>query len=171
MLLIHEVGKYSEHARTAEQLAKDIETSGNHFLAQQYLELAMRLHLAGKNEEAARRVRLEKAESLVRHAQAVVNRPGQGYITGAHFLAMGIECLRQAQAPDATIEAFHKQLREWQDNSLKEMETFSHEMDIIRRICPRVTVMIAGKVAAEGPLEEIARREDVVTAYLGRSLQ
>src|SRR5205085_7178640 len=38
----------------------------------------------------------------------------------------------------------------------------SHEMDIIRRICPRVTVMIAGKVAAEGPLEEIARREDVV---------
>jgi len=47
----------------------------------------------------------------------------------------------------------------------------SHEMDIIRRICPRVTVMIAGKVAAEGALEEIARREDVVTAYLGRSLQ
>jgi len=47
----------------------------------------------------------------------------------------------------------------------------SHEMDIIRRICPRVTVMIAGKVAAEGPLDEIARREDVVTAYLGRSLQ
>ncbi|HMK78805.1 MAG TPA: ATP-binding cassette domain-containing protein [Xanthobacteraceae bacterium] len=47
----------------------------------------------------------------------------------------------------------------------------SHEMEIIRRICPRVTVMIAGRVAAEGPLEEIARREDVVTAYLGRSLQ
>jgi branched-chain amino acid transport system ATP-binding protein len=46
----------------------------------------------------------------------------------------------------------------------------SHEMEIIRRICPRVTVMIAGRVAAEGPLEEIARREDVVTAYLGRSL-
>ena len=47
----------------------------------------------------------------------------------------------------------------------------SHEMEIIRRICPRVTVMIAGRVAAEGPLEEIAQREDVVTAYLGRSLQ
>jgi branched-chain amino acid transport system ATP-binding protein len=45
----------------------------------------------------------------------------------------------------------------------------SHEMDIIRRICPRVTVMIAGRVAAEGPLDEIARREDVITAYLGRS--
>ena len=47
----------------------------------------------------------------------------------------------------------------------------SHEMEIIRRICPRVTVMIAGRVAAEGPLNEIARREDVITAYLGRSFQ
>jgi branched-chain amino acid transport system ATP-binding protein len=47
----------------------------------------------------------------------------------------------------------------------------SHEMEIIRRICPRVTVMIAGQVAAEGPLEEVARREDVISAYLGRSLQ
>jgi branched-chain amino acid transport system ATP-binding protein len=47
----------------------------------------------------------------------------------------------------------------------------SHEMEIIRRICPRVTVMIAGQVAAEGPLEDIARREDVIAAYLGRSLQ
>jgi branched-chain amino acid transport system ATP-binding protein len=47
----------------------------------------------------------------------------------------------------------------------------SHEMEIIRRICPRVTVMIAGRVAAEGSLDEIARREDVITAYLGRSFQ
>ena len=42
-------------------------------------------------------------------------------------------------------------------------------MEIIRRICPRVTVMIAGRVAAEGSLDEIAQREDVITAYLGRS--
>jgi ABC-type branched-subunit amino acid transport system ATPase component len=47
----------------------------------------------------------------------------------------------------------------------------SHEMEIIRRICPRVTVMIAGRAAAEGSLDEIARREDVITAYLGRSFQ
>ena len=47
----------------------------------------------------------------------------------------------------------------------------SHEMEIIRRICPCVTVMIAGRVAAEGPLDEIARREEVITAYLGRSFQ
>ena len=43
----------------------------------------------------------------------------------------------------------------------------SHEMAIVRRLCPRVTVMIQGQVAAEGTLEEVARRPDVVQAYLG----
>jgi branched-chain amino acid transport system ATP-binding protein len=46
----------------------------------------------------------------------------------------------------------------------------SHEMGIVRRLCPRVTVMIAGRVAAEGRLEDVARREDVIAAYLGRAL-
>ena len=45
----------------------------------------------------------------------------------------------------------------------------SHEMEIIRRMCPRVTVMIGGSVAAEGTLDEVAQREDVITAYLGRT--
>jgi branched-chain amino acid transport system ATP-binding protein len=46
----------------------------------------------------------------------------------------------------------------------------SHEMDVVRRLCPKVTVMISGRVAAEGTLEEVATREDVITAYLGRAL-
>jgi branched-chain amino acid transport system ATP-binding protein len=45
----------------------------------------------------------------------------------------------------------------------------SHEMEIVRRLCPRVSVMISGRVAAEGSLDEVARREDVITAYLGRT--
>ena len=45
----------------------------------------------------------------------------------------------------------------------------SHEMAIVRRLCPRVTVMIQGRVAAEGTLDEVARRPDVVQAYLGNA--
>ena len=45
----------------------------------------------------------------------------------------------------------------------------SHEMAIIRRLCPQVTVMIEGRVAAEGTLDEVAARADVVAAYLGKS--
>ncbi len=45
----------------------------------------------------------------------------------------------------------------------------SHEMAIVRRLCPRVTVMIQGRVAAEGTLDEVARLPEVITAYLGRA--
>ena len=44
----------------------------------------------------------------------------------------------------------------------------SHEMEIVRRLCPRVTVMIQGRVAAEGKLDEVARLPEVIAAYLGR---
>jgi len=43
----------------------------------------------------------------------------------------------------------------------------SHEMTVIRRLCPVVTVMIDGRVAAEGPLDTVAADETVLTAYLG----
>jgi branched-chain amino acid transport system ATP-binding protein len=43
----------------------------------------------------------------------------------------------------------------------------SHEMAIVRRVCPRVTVMIQGRVAADGTLDEVARLPEVVQAYLG----
>jgi branched-chain amino acid transport system ATP-binding protein len=45
----------------------------------------------------------------------------------------------------------------------------SHEMEIVRRLCPTVSVMIEGSIAAEGTLEEVARRPEVIAAYLGRS--
>jgi branched-chain amino acid transport system ATP-binding protein len=43
----------------------------------------------------------------------------------------------------------------------------SHEMTIVRRLCPRVFVMIQGRIAAEGSLDEVARLPEVVQAYLG----
>jgi branched-chain amino acid transport system ATP-binding protein len=45
----------------------------------------------------------------------------------------------------------------------------SHEMAIVRRLCPTVTVMVQGRIAAEGSLEEIARKPEIIAAYLGRA--
>lgn len=44
----------------------------------------------------------------------------------------------------------------------------SHEMAIVRRLCRRVSVMVEGRIAAEGTLAEVATRGDVLAAYLGR---
>ncbi|MBV9752901.1 MAG: ABC transporter ATP-binding protein [Hyphomicrobiales bacterium] len=45
----------------------------------------------------------------------------------------------------------------------------SHEMAVMRRLCRKVTVLIQGRIVAEGSLDEIASRADVIAAYLGRS--
>ncbi|HYM33053.1 MAG TPA: hypothetical protein VEU47_17265, partial [Candidatus Cybelea sp.] len=45
----------------------------------------------------------------------------------------------------------------------------SHEMAIVRRLCRRVTVMIEGRIVAEGGLDDVASRPDVIAAYLGKS--
>jgi ABC-type branched-subunit amino acid transport system ATPase component len=42
-----------------------------------------------------------------------------------------------------------------------------HDMDLIRRLCPRIIVLDAGKVLAEGPPEEVLARRDVIDAYVG----
>ena len=46
----------------------------------------------------------------------------------------------------------------------------SHEMAVMRRLCSKITVMIEGRIVAEGPLEEVAARADVIAAYLGKAL-
>jgi branched-chain amino acid transport system ATP-binding protein len=46
----------------------------------------------------------------------------------------------------------------------------SHEMAVIRRLCAGVTVLIEGRVAAEGPLDEVAARPEIIAAYLGKAL-
>ena len=47
----------------------------------------------------------------------------------------------------------------------------SHEMAIIRRLCRQVTVMMEGRVAAQGTLDEVARLPEVIAGYLGKALE
>jgi ABC-type branched-subunit amino acid transport system ATPase component len=42
-----------------------------------------------------------------------------------------------------------------------------HNMDLIRELCDHLVVMDAGKLLAEGSVEEVLSRRDVIEAYLG----
>ena len=43
-----------------------------------------------------------------------------------------------------------------------------HDMDFVRRLNSRITVLNEGKVMAEGSLDEVKSNPDVIEAYLGR---
>ena len=43
-----------------------------------------------------------------------------------------------------------------------------HDMEFVRRLNSRVTVLNEGKVLAEGTLDEVSHNADVIEAYLGR---
>ena len=42
-----------------------------------------------------------------------------------------------------------------------------HDMDLIRRLCPQVIVLEAGRLLAEGNPAEVLSRREVIDAYLG----
>jgi branched-chain amino acid transport system ATP-binding protein len=42
-----------------------------------------------------------------------------------------------------------------------------HDMELIRRLCPRILVLDAGRVLAEGAPEIVLARRDVIDAYMG----
>lgn len=44
-----------------------------------------------------------------------------------------------------------------------------HDMDLIRRLCPRIMVLDAGVSLADGPPAEVLARPDVIAAYLGET--
>ncbi|WFU57788.1 ABC transporter ATP-binding protein [Bradyrhizobium pachyrhizi] len=42
-----------------------------------------------------------------------------------------------------------------------------HDMDLVRRLCPRILVLDSGRVLAEGAPADVLARKDVIDAYLG----
>jgi ABC-type branched-subunit amino acid transport system ATPase component/ABC-type branched-subunit amino acid transport system permease subunit len=42
-----------------------------------------------------------------------------------------------------------------------------HDMELVRRLCPRLVVLDSGRVLAEGPTEQVLAEPAVITAYLG----
>jgi branched-chain amino acid transport system ATP-binding protein len=44
-----------------------------------------------------------------------------------------------------------------------------HDMELVRRLCPHILVLEAGRLLAEGSPDEVLSRQDVIDAYLGPS--
>jgi branched-chain amino acid transport system ATP-binding protein len=89
----------------------------------------------------------------------------------AGFMAPGLECYvldEPFAGINPTIKDAIIELIEQENRSGITFIIVSHEMAIVRRLCRRVTVLVEGRIAAEGTLDEVAARGDVLAAYLGK---
>ncbi len=62
------------------------------------------------------------------------------------------------------VDAFVRAVQEDHGCSVLIVE---HDMDLVRRLCPRILVLDAGRVLAEGPPATVLGRQDVIDAYMG----
>lgn len=67
---------------------------------------------------------------------------------------------------DAETELTGELLLELRENHT--LIVIEHDMDFVRQLDSRVTVLCDGKVMAEGSMDEVKRNEEVIEAYLGR---
>ena len=44
-----------------------------------------------------------------------------------------------------------------------------HDMELIRRLCPHILVLEAGRLLASGPPDDVLSRQEVIEAYIGVS--
>jgi len=89
----------------------------------------------------------------------------------AGFMAPGLKCYLLDEpfaGINPTIKDAIIELIERENRRGITFIVVSHEMAVVRRLCRRVTVLVEGRVAAEGTLDEVAARGDVLAAYLGR---
>jgi ABC-type branched-subunit amino acid transport system ATPase component len=86
------------------------------------------------------------------------------FATGPRMLLLDEPAAGLERAERHRIDAFVQHARETAGCSVLIVE---HDMDLIRRLCPRVLVLDAGAVLADGPPAEVLARPDVIAAYLG----
>ena len=130
LLIDHRMGDPAGLAVIAEAIGVRLNGAGADSLGRQYLDQAINCYEWAKDGENARRVKRLKGASLVALAEHSAAKPGHGYSSAAHHMAMGIECLRQGRGHPDRIKALHKILLDWQKKSREEIQTHSHETNI-----------------------------------------
>ena len=127
---------------------------------------------AAAADRATRFLELTRLASLA-DAPAKTLSGGQRALlqVAAGFMAPGLKCYvldEPFAGINPTIKDAIIELIEQENRGGTTFIIVSHEMAIVRRLCRRVTVLVEGRVAAEGTLDEVAARGDVLAAYLGR---
>ena len=99
-------------------------------------------------------------------ARAPVTRHGQGHGVVEHGLPAALVVAGQAHIADAIKRHLRPELL----NRIckgRSMIVIEHDMNFVRQIADKVTVMHQGKILAEGAMEVVQADPRVIDVYLG----
>ncbi|HTF07361.1 MAG TPA: ATP-binding cassette domain-containing protein [Asanoa sp.] len=107
---------------------------------------------------------------LAEESAAILTYGQQQALALARALATGPKVLLldepAAGLNSAETEALSRTLQTVNDAGVSIL-LVEHKMDFVSALCPRVAVLAAGKLVADGPPAEVLSRPDVIDAYLG----
>ena len=86
------------------------------------------------------------------------------FATGPKVLMLDEPAAGLERSERVQVDAFVQHVRTHGGCSVLIVE---HDMDLIRRLCPRILVLDAGNVLADGTTSDVLARPDVIKAYLG----
>jgi Domain of unknown function (DUF4209) len=143
ILIQMQAGDAVNLAKLASQHAEKALTDKQPSRGRDYRQYEAQLwHRAGEETKEAI-ARLEAAKTYELEADQWVAGEKPGYFAASGSLTQGIEALRQAHGDPEHIEELRKKLMLYQRESLKEMQTLEHSIDIsgaVKQTIERVTV-------------------------------
>jgi branched-chain amino acid transport system ATP-binding protein len=86
------------------------------------------------------------------------------YVTGARLLLLDEPAAGLERGERQRIDDFVQHAQERNGCSVLIVE---HDIDLIRRLCPRIVMLDVGRIMADGPPAEVFARPDVIAAYVG----
>lgn len=128
-----------EFAGIAASRAQKATDAGNPYATRQYREVEAEWHRLAKNTSAESAARLAAAETHILEAENRAKGSGASALAAASLLQTGIEALRRAGEKPERIAELRRRLTELQTASLKEMKTFSTQIDLTKAVEIAVT--------------------------------
>lgn len=123
-------------------------------------------HIAGLLEMLGLAQRLDdQSESLPYGLQKMLGLI-MAYATGPRVLLLDEPAAGLERHERQRIDELVRHAREKLGSAVLIVE---HDMELIRRICPYIVVIEAGRVLAAGAPQEVLSRPEVIKAYLGES--
>ena len=123
-----------ELAAIAAGHAQKATDAGNPYATRHYREVEADWHKLAKNSSAESAARLAAAETYVVESENRAKGPAASALAAASILQNGIEALRRAGKKPERIAELRERLTELQTASLKEMKTFSTQIDITKAV-------------------------------------